>query len=113
MTLKILYIKKWKIKECCACDVCGVPQTIEHLLYDCVYVKPLWCLVDEVCIDNITFKKILELTSVFTIITLYQYLAFLIYKEWVLLSLQRKHRQGSIELSLYRYELQTRLKIYK
>ena len=76
MTLKILYIKKWKIKECCACDVCGVPQTIEHLLYDCVYVKPLWCLVDEVCIDNITFKKILELTSVFTIITLYQYLAF-------------------------------------
>ncbi len=105
-------LKKWKIKESCACDVCGEPQTIEHLLFDCIYVKPLWCLVEEVCIDNITFKKIIGVDKSFHHNNFVSIISFLIYKEWVLLSLQRKHRHGSIVLSLYRHELQTRLKIY-
>ena len=35
-------LAKWKIKPNDRCDVCGQSQTIEHLLYSCIYVKPLW-----------------------------------------------------------------------
>ena len=30
------------------CDVCGMPQTIEHLLFSCDYVRPLWRVVQSV-----------------------------------------------------------------
>ena len=32
-------LKKWRIKVNEGCDVCGLPQTIEHLLFSCGYVK--------------------------------------------------------------------------
>ena len=35
-------LKKWKIRSVDVCDVCNQIQTIEHLLYGCCYVKPLW-----------------------------------------------------------------------
>jgi hypothetical protein len=83
-------LKKWKIKDEGACDVCGLPQTIEHLLFDCVYVKPLWSLVENVCSETISFKKIVGVDKCFHHNNFV--LCFLIYKEWVLLSFQRKHR---------------------
>ena len=106
-------LKKWKIKDNNACDVCGIPQTIEHLLFDCIYVKPLWCLVEDVCIDTITFKKLIGVDKCFYHNNFVSIICFLIYKEWVLLSLQRKHRNRSIALPLYKHELQIRLKIYE
>ena len=32
-------LRKWGIKISDQCDVCGMPQTIEHLLFSCCYVK--------------------------------------------------------------------------
>ena len=34
-------LKKWRIRLDDKCDVCELPQTIEHLLFECRYVKPL------------------------------------------------------------------------
>ena len=41
-------LKRWKIKDNDECDVCRLPQTIEHLLFTCRYVAPLWRIVDTV-----------------------------------------------------------------
>ena len=38
-------LEKWKIRSNDKCDVCGSSQTIDHLLYNCNYVRPLWRLV--------------------------------------------------------------------
>ena len=35
-------LMRWKIRYDDNCDVCGEVQSIEHLLYSCCYVKPLW-----------------------------------------------------------------------
>ena len=34
-------------------------QSIKHLLFECIYVKPLWEIVGEICDFGITFGKIL------------------------------------------------------
>ena len=74
--------------------VCSLPQTIEHLLYDCTYVKPLWKLIEKYLGVNIGYKQILGLDNLFkedamfkedAIVTI---ICFLIYKEWLVLSLK-------------------------
>ena len=37
-------LEKWKLKNN---DVCSLLRTIEHLLYDCTYVKPIWKLIEK------------------------------------------------------------------
>ena len=34
-------LMKWKIRMSAECDVCQQQQSIEHLLFECIYVKPL------------------------------------------------------------------------
>lgn len=106
-------LRKWKIKESCACDVCGLPQTIEHLLYDCIYVKPLWYLVEEICNETITFQKIIGVDKDFHHNNIVTLICFLIYKEWLLLSLQDKGRNRNLQLLFFKFELNTRLHIYQ
>ena len=33
-------LKTWRIKDDNSCDLCNLPQTLEHLLYKCAYVQP-------------------------------------------------------------------------
>ena len=35
-------LKQWRIRMSDCCDVCGEIQTIEHLLWNCRYVRSLW-----------------------------------------------------------------------
>ena len=58
-------LEKWKLKSNDQCDVCSLPQTIEHLLYDCTYVKPLWKLIEKYLGVNIGYKQILGLDNLF------------------------------------------------
>ena len=48
-------LKRWKIEETDECDVCRLPQTIEHLLFTCRYVAPLWRIVDSVFDIDVSF----------------------------------------------------------
>ncbi len=38
---------RWRIRSHDTCDVCELPQTIEHLLFRCKYVKPIWDIVNN------------------------------------------------------------------
>ena len=42
-------LKRWKLRTTDNCDVCQESQSIEHLLWKCDYVKPLWSIVEKVC----------------------------------------------------------------
>lgn len=106
-------LKKWHIKDNSDCDVCGLAQTIEHLLFDCIYVKPLWSLVDQICNINTTFRTIIGLDNACKENCIVTLISFIIYKEWLLLSLQNKCRNRNIVLSFYKSELLTRLRIYE
>ena len=53
-------IKRWKIKETDECDLCRLPQTIEHLLFTCRYIAPLWRIVDSVFDINVSFETIVR-----------------------------------------------------
>ena len=69
-------LRKWGIKISAQCDVCGRPQTIEHLLFSCCYVKPLWRVAQSVFDITITFESILGVDNIDcdNIITLVRFL---------------------------------------
>ena len=54
-------LKKWRIRLDDKCDACELPQTIEHLLFECRYVKPLWDVIEKNIGTWISFKQILGL----------------------------------------------------
>jgi len=106
-------LKKWKIRDSNVCDVCSITQTIEHLLFDCLYVKPIWSLVEDLCKVSITYKLVLGLDNGFVYNNLVSLICFLIYKEWLMLSLQNKKRNKNVTFDLFKYELQLRLNVYE
>ena len=83
---------KWKIKDYDHCDVCGESQTLEHLLYDCRYVRPIWQCVEVVFDTVISYRRLLGVDEGFDHDNIATILCFLIYKEWLLLSLENKER---------------------
>ena len=89
-------LEKWKHKSNGKCDVCSLPQTIEHLLYDCMYVKPLWKLIEKYLGVNIGYKQILGLDNLFKEDAVVTIICFLIYKEWLVLSLENKKKGTGI-----------------
>ena len=106
-------LKKWTIKHSSDCDVCGLKQSLEHLLFECIYVKPLWNLLENVCNVKINFKIILGINRSFKYNSLVTIIAFLIYKEWLILSLENKKRRKNIMFSFFKKELSIRLRIYE
>ena len=102
-----------KIKDCCNCDVCDFPQTIEHLLFNCSYVKPIWSLVEETINDFVTFKRILGVDIVFKFHNFVSVIAYIIYKEWLVHSLDNRKRGRIISTLYFKYELKIRLSIYE
>ena len=106
-------LKKWKISLFDSCDMCGQTQSIEHLLYNCVYVKPLWQVVDKVFQLNINFGQILGIDTHFNHHPITTIVCFLIYKQWLLLSLENKHRAQNSLLPYVKAEMLLRLRIYK
>ena len=86
-------LEKWKIRANDKCDVCGSSQTIDHLLYNCNYVRPLWRLVERKFGIIISFEQILGLDPLFEYDSITSIISFLIYKEWLLLSLENKTKK--------------------
>ena len=84
------------------CDVCEVPQTIEHLLFECRYVKPLRDVNEKIIGTRISFKQILGLVNLLKEDSVLSVFSFLIYKEWLVLSLENKLRNRKICLSYFK-----------
>ena len=76
---------RWKNRPYDICDLCQEIQTIEHLLYNCSYLKPLWNVVDLVFETKVNFIQILGLDELFDHGFVTTLICFLIYKEWLLL----------------------------
>ena len=107
-------LKRWNIINCDKCDVCDDTQTIEHLIFDCIYVKPIWQLVKDVFTIPVSFGNIVCPTKNMCsknriIITL---ISFLIYKEWLKASLDKRNREKKCDLDYFTHELQKRATIY-
>ena len=106
-------LMKWNIKDNDHCDVCGESQTLEHLLYECCYVQPLWHTVEVVFNTDITYRRILGIEEDFDYDSIATILCFLIYKEWLLLSLENKKRNSVTALEYFKCELTLRQRIYE
>ena len=106
-------LKKWKIKDSDVCDVCDQIQTIEHLLLVCNYVKPLWIIVNNTFDIHVQFYQILGLDKSFNYDAIVTLVCFVMYKEWLLLSLDDKERTNTITLAYFKNELNLRLQMYK
>ena len=79
-------LHKWTIKQHNKCDLCDKIQTIGHLLFECVFVKEVWVLVERMLDCKITYDDILcgfennqKYVSAIA--------AFAIYKDWLLTSI--------------------------
>ncbi len=110
---------KWKIRDSSQCDVCDKEQTIIHLLFECKYVEKLWRTVDRtigwsVQSDNIICGSTMwfspDVHSENTIITI---VCFLIYKDWLLHSLDNRKRPPLLNENLFKFELELRQIIYQ
>ena len=106
-------LHKWKLRDDNCCDVCDQTQTIEHLLFDCRYVKPLWTHVNSIFNITVNFPLLLGIDKKFAYNNLLTLLGFIIYKEWLLCSLENRNRQNVINLLYFRSELEFRLNMYK
>ena len=106
-------LKQWKIKISDHCDVCGQIQTIEHLLWSCRYVQSLWKIVEDVLEVNLDFNMILGIRDNCEHPYVLTLVSFLIYKEWLVLSLENKFRSDEIVLEVFKHELMLRQKIYE
>ena len=109
-------LKKWKISNTNICDVCDEEQTIAHLLFECEYLSGLWARVSEALDYDIVCDSVIcgtfdgNFQSNNIVITL---VSFLIYKDWLLHSLESKKRPTLFNMELFKSELLLRMKIYE
>ena len=108
-----LNLYRWRIRDSDQCDVCGETQNIEHLLYNCMYVKPIWKEFQSLFNVKISFATILGIDRNCEYDLIVTLVAYLIYKEWLLQSLENLQRKRNITYHFYIEELDLRWKIYK
>ena len=105
-------LEKWKIKVSNLCDVCDQPQSIQHLIFDCPYVKPIWQTIKTCFQIDVTFPLILDINISSPYNNLFTVISFLIYKEWLLKSLEHKGRNNNVIVYFDKTELLFRIKVY-
>jgi hypothetical protein len=106
-------LKQWRIRPDESCDLCGIPQSIEHLIYSCIYIQPLWNFINSIFDLNIGYKQILGLDKQFNFDFVTTIVSFVIYKQWLLLSLENKKRCRKMLFPFFRTEILLRLEIYR
>ena len=104
MTIEISFMQ---YEQKCTCTI------HDYLLYNCSYVKPLWNVVALVFDTRVNFVQILWLDELFDHGSVTTLICFLIYKEWLLLSLENRKRNPVICLHYFKNEIKLRIQIYE
>ena len=90
-------LHKWQVKQDNKCDLCDKVQTIGHLLFECVFVKEIWELVERMLRCKIVYDYIFcgfqnNLFSNYVS----NIAAFTTYKDWVLQTIKSEERRNKI-----------------
>ena len=106
-------LKTWRIKENYVCDICNSKQTIEHLLFECHRAVNLWNIFQDAYQITVNFSNIVcgfkDYDLVYNqVVTL---LSYLLYKEWLLKSVDNKARCLDFPYHFYISELKLRQQI--
>ena len=107
-------LKRWKKTENDKCSICGCTETIEHLLYECMYAKSIWKEIECIFKININIQDIiLSRMANEQFSFLISLISFLIYKDWLIPSLEGNVREIDDRISNIVKELWCRYQSYK
>ncbi len=106
-------LKRWKKKRNDKCDICNSTETISHLIYECQYARIIWSKVEKALNSTINpYNVILGHNLAQNTNMIISLIAYLIYKEWVNMSLNNKQRQKTPNMMRYACELEYKKQIY-
>ena len=90
---------RWKKKMSDLCEICNIPETIQHELYHCKKVRNLWQELNTILNTNISIEDIvLGLNIGKTDNFVLSLIAFLVYKDWLLKSLNNENQNNTLVL---------------
>ena len=107
-------LKKWRKKSCDLCKICKVQEDVRHMLYECSFAQGIWNDLGEFLQKNISFYTLVtgdNLTQPENVIT--TMIAFLIYKQWLLGSLNNRPLPVHGNITLLLHDIKFRNLVYK
>ena len=105
---------RWKKKMSDLCDICNIPETIEHELYYCNKVRNIWqdlnTILDiDINIENIVLGLNIDKASNFAL----SLIAFYVYKDWLLKSLKNENQNKTLVFESILPDIISKYHIYK
>ena len=105
---------RWKKKSSILCQFCDVEETIQHFLFSCTYAKTIWQDLEQITATNIDLQDVILSDSLnhaeMFVISL---IAFFIYKEWLLCSLDNRPRLNNANLIKKIPNIKYKIEVYK
>lgn len=107
-------LKRWKKRESEKCALCNKVETISHLLYECNLAKEVWQHVSRKLNYNLDVKDIMFCENLPTeIIFVVSVVSFVIYKDWLIPSLEDKVRSDGSMMSRLQQDIHYYSQIYR
>ena len=105
---------RWRKRECKLCVLCRVDENIEHLLFNCSFAKDIWNDLSRILDISIELQDIvLNVRYGREVRFIVSLTAYLIYKQWLLQSIEDIPRPRKGSLKLLKRDLAYRHSIYK
>ena len=106
---------KWGKSETNLCCFCQEEKTISHSLFYCTYAKSIWEVVNNALShgENVTHDMVLfgyDTDKVFN--HLYSIIVYYIYREWLICSLEKRHRKQQLCYKSFLNYLNIRNNVY-
>ena len=106
---------KWGKSETNLCCFCQEEETISHLLFYCTYAKSIWEVVNNALLhgENVTHDMVLfgyDTDKVFN--HLFSIIVYYIYREWLICSLEKRHRKQQLCYNSFLNYLNIRKNVY-
>jgi len=89
-----LNLFKWKRSDTKLCSLCQEEESVSHLIFACYYAKNIWNIVQQALNMSITHDMVIFGTDLsLSINTVLSLITYLIYKDWLVCSLEKKSRK--------------------
>ena len=89
-----LNLFRWKKSDTKLCSLCRYEESVSHLIYECYYAKYIWNIVQQALNMTITHDMVIFGTDLsLSINTVLSLIAYIIYKDWLVCSLEKKCRK--------------------